>query len=244
MLPRTLFSEYAADSERLLDLRDVRQAGVFERITCPGDASRGGALLQPPGGATFRPRQRLHPAQVEERELIDQAVLALPYTASKGHAAQNESGCFKLLQDRAQVATRQSTAFDELRPRETGSLGGERFDDLQMPLVMLEERRVELAELIAQSCVLHEEQSIDILRGRAAFADFVEVVRDAAHRHEDLQDLNGIERDAAALQELRGFAQVERLQGDRTGDAVVQAALVVQHVHDHPGCCRAADDEN
>jgi hypothetical protein len=32
MLPRTLFGEDAADSERLLDLRDVRQAGVFERI--------------------------------------------------------------------------------------------------------------------------------------------------------------------------------------------------------------------
>src|ERR1700692_2551357 len=192
MLPRTLFGEDAADSERLLDLPDVRQAGVFERIACPGDASGGGALLQPPRGPTFRPCQGLRPAQVEERELVDQAVLALPYTAPKGHAAQNEPGGFKLLQDRAQVAARQSTVFDELRPREARSLGGERFDDLQMPLVMLEERRVELAELIAQCRVLHEEQSIDILRGRPAFADFVEVVRDAAHRHEELQALNGI----------------------------------------------------
>jgi hypothetical protein len=33
MLPRTLFGEDAADSERLLDLRDVRQASVFERIS-------------------------------------------------------------------------------------------------------------------------------------------------------------------------------------------------------------------
>src|SRR5258708_37453375 len=193
MLPRTLFGEDAADSERLLDLHNVRQAGVFERIACPGDAGGGGALLQPPRGSTFRTCQGLHPAQVEERELIDQAVLALPYTASEGHAAQNEPCGFKLLQDRAQVAARQSTVFDEFHPREARSLGGERFDDLQMPLVMLEERRVELAEFIAQCCVLHEEESIDILRSRPAFADFVEVVRDTAHRHEELQGLNGVE---------------------------------------------------
>src|SRR5580658_3908051 len=170
MLPRTLFGEDAADPERLLDLCDVRQTGVFERIACPRDASGGGALLQPPRGPTFRPCQGLHPSQVEERELIDQAVLALPYSAPKGHAAQNETGGFKLLQDRAQVAARQSTVFDEFLSREARSLGGERFDDLQMPLVMLEESRVELSELIAQCRVLHEEQSIDILRGRPAFA--------------------------------------------------------------------------
>jgi hypothetical protein len=29
-------------------------------------------------------------------------------------------------------------------------------------------------------------------------------IRDPAHRHEELQDLHGIERDAAASQELRG----------------------------------------
>jgi hypothetical protein len=87
MLLRTLFGEDAADSERLLDLRNVRQAGVFERIVCPGDAGGRGALLQPPIGPTFRPCQGLHPSQVEERELIDQGVLALPYTAPKGHTA-------------------------------------------------------------------------------------------------------------------------------------------------------------
>src|SRR5258708_13478315 len=90
MLPRTLFGEDAADSERLLDLHNVRQAGVFERIACPGDAGGGGALLQPPRGATFRTCQGLHPAPVEKRELLHQAVLALPYTACEGHAAQDE----------------------------------------------------------------------------------------------------------------------------------------------------------
>src|ERR1700722_11530467 len=113
MLPRTLLSKDAADSERLLDLCDVRQASVFERIACPRDASGGGALLQPPRRPTFHPSQGLHPSQVEERELIDQAVLALPYTAPKGHAAQNEPSGFKLLQDRAQVATRQSARFED-----------------------------------------------------------------------------------------------------------------------------------
>jgi len=59
---------------------------------------------------------------------------------------------------------------------------------------MLKERRVELADFIAQDGVLDEQQSIDILRSRATFAVFVQAVRNAARRHEDFQDLNGIER--------------------------------------------------
>lgn len=134
MLPRTLFGEDAADPERLLDLCDVRQNRCFRTHSLLTRCQRGrcAAATTKRAWPTFRPCQRLHPSQVEERELIDQAVLALPYTAPKGHAAQNETGSFKLLRDRAQVAARQSTVFDEFRPREARSLGGERFDDLQI----------------------------------------------------------------------------------------------------------------
>jgi len=98
-------------------------------------------------------------------------------------------------------------------------------------------------ELLREIAPPREAELVDDLRGGKRGPDKVQIGGDTAKRHVELDDLPVFKKDVARLQEPFRFSQVEGRQPDRFSNPVVEPALAVDHLSDHPRRCGTADDD-
>ena len=138
--------------------------------------------------------------------------------------------CLLQLEERGgEPSTNQNGRRRQLAAGSSLWVGGQFPDDLDMPLGVVEERRVEFGKFVAQASVLMEATGIDDLGGGLPRLRVPQIHRDAAHDHGQGDQMVVREFDPACLKELRHLGERERFQPDRgRGDPIVKAALVTQ----------------
>lgn len=245
MAPGRTFGLHAGYAESLLDLRHVLEAHPLESVPGPGPPSGRAPNFDPMAFAIQDMAGGLDPAQVEQRQLVDQAKKRLPLLVPKGGDPANEP---RRLQFGERGGHRSSAGQlrqpYQLLAGEPGRLSAEGSDHLEVAIVMLEERDEQFLELIAERGVGCEVHGVDALRRRPALADVIQVVGHPAYRERQLDQLLAVELYARRVQVGFNLMEAEWLHGKTAGDPIVQTPFLVKDLGDHPGRGRPANHDD
>ncbi len=158
-------------------------------------------------------RGGLDPAQMEERQLVDDPELGALLLLAEGLDPADERRLLQLLQAAVEAAARGDVRrFDEPGAREAFAPSGEGAQEQAMVFVLVQEAGEDVAELALQWAAAFEAQRPDDLRyGSASFHE-AQAIGNAAHGHEQLHQLVGPQPDSARAQEGLRFGEREGLE--------------------------------
>src|SRR5271154_3056963 len=103
MTPRRDSCTHAPDAQGMFYLRHVPEAQVLESVSAPGLPGGCGMKMHPLTCSMQRIAPALHPAQIEQREFVDETIKRLALRASKRLQLADEIGGFEFIQDGGHV---------------------------------------------------------------------------------------------------------------------------------------------
>lgn len=234
------------DAQLLLDVLDVLDAQGLERVAGPGPKALRVGLPLPVAfhvvDFIFPPAD---PFQVEQREFIAEQIDALLLLVAELRQKRDEARLEQLGQDVAESAAAAQLGFrKQLLAAQAVVAARKRFDHRQMLRIVAEQRAEPLVKFSAQRRIPLEVPALDELICRGAGLHPRQVRGDASHGHVELHELLRGQHHALVREKQPGFIESEGQQPYLLCEPAVQTSLVVQHFLDHPGCGRAAYDDD
>ena len=236
----------AGDAERPLHLLHMGEADALEGESAPDPSRLRFARALPVsrrGG--LRPSRGIgEKLEVEQRVVVHQLVGRFPGQASGEPVFGDEAAFFQFLEDlRERAVVFGPGVAEKLFARLSAATFRQRLHDGHVGLGFAEQRGVEPVEFVGELGVLRDEKPVDRLRHRFPLPDAVPVERDAAHHHVAFENLPPVQPQFSRPDHLLAFRQRERVHPDAARDAVVEPAVVVDHLVDDPARGASADDQ-
>src|SRR5262249_44344787 len=130
---------HAPDTQSVFDLRNMSEAQILEIISAPGLPDGARVKLHPLTRSMQPLASVLHPAQIKQREFINETIQRLTVRASKRLQLADEIRGFELIQDRGDVAAAgHFTRVDDFLACEPRLFTGQGPNHFQVTLMMLE----------------------------------------------------------------------------------------------------------